>query len=75
MAVYKNGNSKNHSTDDIILLTDQTYSSGPSFTHNANGIQQTKSELAKNGEPLRFAMEFKIKSFDHVHNKYRASYY
>ena len=68
MAVYKKSNRKNYSTDDIILLTDQTYSrgtfsstNGPSFTHNANGIQKNKSELATNGEPLRFALKFKIK--------------
>lgn len=70
-----NNNNKNHSTDDIIPLTNQTYSrgaspsiSGPSSAHNANGIQQKKGEFATSGVQPSFALKLNINTIDHVNN-------
>lgn len=66
-------NNKNNNPDDIIPLTDQTYSrgaspstSGPSSAHNANGIQQKKGEFATSGVQPSFALKLDINTIDHV---------
>ncbi|KAF1800068.1 hypothetical protein V8B55DRAFT_1544092 [Mucor lusitanicus] len=65
-------NNKNNNPDDIIPLTDQTYSrgaspstSGPSSAHNANGIQQKKGEFATSGVQPSFALKLDINTIDH----------
>lgn len=63
----------NNNPDDIIPLTNQTYSrgaspstSGPSSAHNANGIQQKKGEFATSGVQPSFALKLNINTIDHV---------